>query len=419
MYNLLKKIIPKSIRNKLKITLIPKESIRRLLNNQVINEIEYSRIYDITEEDLLFNENLLANKDNSSIKNIIWLIPNFTHPFGGIFTLLRVGSFLMRYNYNVKFVFFNRNAEISKDTIEQIQTYFKNIDLDNFLAAESEKDIPDSDLVISTMWTSCYFSLKIRNTKHKAYFIQDYESIFYPSGTIYWLAESTYYFPFHRIVNSKGLFDFIQEEHQNTNIKSMYFTPGVDDRYIYNEKSLADEKIKIFFYARPSNPRNGFGLGINILKELKNIYKEKLGIILAGKPFDFNSYGIDPKFAASIQFKGIVPYQDLPEFYNQFHLSLSFMFTKHPSYIPIEMMKSGVLVVTNYNSANTWLFKDMENCLVEFPNVNRLVNKITKIIDNPDLYMKIKKNAYNLVKNFKWDDELIKIKKFIENLPRK
>jgi glycosyltransferase involved in cell wall biosynthesis len=40
------------------------------------------------------------------------------------------------------------------------------------------------------------------------------------------------------------------------------------------------------------------------------------------------------------------------------------MFTRHPSYLPFELMASGCLVVTNFNPATTWLLKDGDNCLL-------------------------------------------------------
>jgi glycosyltransferase involved in cell wall biosynthesis len=59
---------------------------------------------------------------------------------------------------------------------------------------------------------------------------------------------------------------------------------------------------------------------------------------------------------------GVLTYEQTAELYRTCHAGLVMMFTRHPSYLPFELMASGCLVVTNYNPATTWFLKDGQNC---------------------------------------------------------
>ena len=68
-----------------------------------------------------------------------------------------------------------------------------------------------------------------------------------------------------------------------------------------------------------------------------------------------------------------MPYDDLPSFYASFHFVVSFMLTKHPSYLPIEAMAAGCAVLSNINEANGWFLRDGENCVLAMPIVSSLM----------------------------------------------
>ncbi len=392
-----------------------KASIKRVIaRKNFMTELSLVQNLNFTTKDLEFSKKLLLMDDQVELKKIIWLVPRIRNVYGGLFTILRIGSYLKKENYEVKFITVdNSNISISKKTLNNINEYFPNLRDADFLKVKTVEEIPNSDIAIATFWTTAYKLLKIRNTRKKIYFIQDFEPSFYKAGTLYALSEQTYFFPFHRIINTKGLYDYLSSHYKVDNTKTMYFTPGIDQRYEYAEKEL-NKKIKIFFYGRVSAERNAFSLGISALKALKEKYKNDVEIVVAGEDLNFlaNKSNVFGQFSM----KGNVPYEQLPSFYSQFHIGIVFMFTKHPSYIPLELMKSGCLVVTNFNQANYWLFKDKVNCLLVPPNVNQIVEKISEIISNESLYKRIISNAMKTVKNFDWDLVLSDVRRFINKV---
>lgn len=52
----------------------------------------------------------------------------------------------------------------------------------------------------------------------------------------------------------------------------------------------------VIFYARVDNHRNGFELGIESLKLVKEYFKDKIGIFCVGSEFDVNKYGLNSNF---------------------------------------------------------------------------------------------------------------------------
>jgi hypothetical protein len=366
--------------------------------------------------DIEYSIGLLNCVSDSKLKSIVWLIPGFKHPYGGIFTILRVGNYLKSIGYTNKFVIYDNPTFSVDNGFQIINRYFPKIDFEDFVTINSsvEQEVPESDIAIATYWTSCYPLLRIRNTQKKIYFIQDFEPLFNAAGTQYALCENTYRFPFHRIVNSKGLYDYIDSNYRIPAIKSMYFTPGVDDNYIYTQKPI-DKIIRVFFYARPNDERNAFELGISFLKRIKEKYGDKVQIVCAGRSFAFKELGLEI-LSNNIVNMGILNYEDLPSFYSSFHIGISFMFTKHPSYIPLELMKSGCLVFTNINEANFWLLKDGYNCVLAYPSIDVMLDRFDSIANAPATYLNIIKNAYKTVRKFTWNSALDAISRFIIGL---
>jgi len=90
------------------------------------------------------------------------------------------------------------------------------------------------------------------------------------------------------------------------------------------------------------------------------------------------------------------------------------MFTKHPSYLPMELMASGSIVITNYNEANTWLLKDRVNCMVVEPSPTFIAESVTALAADPELIRVIRENAFKTASSTNWDKEMKKIYKFIE-----
>jgi len=91
--------------------------------------------------------------------------------------------------------------------------------------------------------------------------------------------------------------------------------------------------------------------------------------------------------------------------------------TRHPSYLPFELMASGTLVVANYNPATTWLLKDEENCYLAEASATCLADKIKEGVLNLEERTRIVNNASQMIKKryWNWAEEFDKIYHYMLN----
>jgi glycosyltransferase involved in cell wall biosynthesis len=83
------------------------------------------------------------------------------------------------------------------------------------------------------------------------------------------------------------------------------------------------------------------------------------------------------------------------------------MFTRHPSYLPFELMASGCLVISNLNSATSWLLRDGENCLLALASANCIADTIARALQDHQLRRHITTNALQIIceRFANWDQQ--------------
>lgn len=346
----------------------------------------------------------------AGIKTATWFVPHFENiSFGGLYTIFRVVEKLSREGIKNHIVIYGEGRKDLEGIRQQIAKNFPRavFELGWYeLGETSASDLPRSDIAFCTHWVSAYILLRYNQTSKKYYFIQDYEPIFYPAGTIGALAESTYRFGFSAIVNTPGLERAILKKHTMT---STSFMPSVDKSVYYPKKKdvATKEPIKIFFYARPGKERNGFYLGIETIRTLKERYGDRVEIITAGADWKEDRYGL----RGMIKNIGLLTdIREVAELYRDCDICFSFMFTKHPSYQPLEFMASQVCYVSNTNEDNQWLLKDQKNCLLSEPSPRAMADTIAVVIDNVKKREEIAAAGYETVSKLKtWDTVLEEI----------
>lgn len=100
---------------------------------------------------------------------------------------------------------------------------------------------------------------------------------------------------------------------------------------------------------------------------------------------------------------GVLPYESTADLYRTCDIGLCFMFTKHPSYLPLEMMACGVCVVTNDNPANRWLLRDQENCLLSEPVVSGVLHRLERAATDSALRVKLARTAADRMQRRTWE----------------
>ncbi len=370
--------------------------------------------YDVSPAELVENAILLNNffkNPHLELNTVMWFVPWFDLIYrGGIYTIFRIANYFSETEntHNIIILDGGNRGNIN-DVRQDIKNAFPNlsfevIDLDQI---NHVSDLPESDAAFCTYWTTAYSLVKYNKCKAKFYLNQDHEPLFAAAGSVFGLIEETYRFNFIGLANSKGVGD----KYKKYGNIVKYFTPAVD-KTVYYPKIKNESIKKVVFYGRPTNPRNGFVLGIEALKIVKAYFGDSVEIYSAGAEFDLNEYGLN----GIITNLGLLDSIDkVADLYRQCDVGLVFMFTPHPSYQPLEYMACGCATVTNINESNLWLLKDKENAILSEPVISCVAENIINLLNDDRMRNNIIHNGIKTIQKFDWDDVLEDIVRFVKN----
>ena len=265
------------------------------------------------------------------------------------------------------------------------------------------EDLPDSDMAVATLWNTAYILLQYHRTKAKLYLVQDYETQFYPGSIDSALADLTYDFGFLGLFNTPGLRDAITDDHA---MNGYAFQPGIDHDVFYPQAdpgtrysgSMPDLR-RMFFYGRPEVPRNGFSLGMQGLSMIQKSYSDS-EVFVAGHPKAYTQSGLRGQF---------LPYMDYRatgEMYRSCGSLISFMFTPHPSYIPLQAMCCGSIPIARRDRYTAWALKDGHNCLLVDPLPHQILEAYTRLRSDAELRRHLYENAIHTFDGITWPDQL-------------
>ena len=395
--------------------------LKKLISQKILFLDKYTKdasalaeVIDFSYTDISQDQQHPERVSRSGVYTINWYIPSFTNAFyGGVMTILRTADYLLNHE-GIQQRFLICGDSNSDAIHDQITKAFPNLHSAEVIilnSAQAIQNIPASDFSIATLWTTAYVLLKVENTGLKFYFIQDFEPLFYPAGSTYAQAEATYRFGFYGIANTITLKKIYENEYSGT---AIHFTPCVDTKVFYPDSSSKKDNTpkRVFFYGRPGHPRNGFELAVAAMRKLKVSYGFHVEILSAGADWNPKEYGLE----GVVENLGLLSYTETGNLYRSCHIGLSMMMTKHPSYLPFEMMACGVLVVSNFNASTQWLLRDKDNCLIANPSATCITETISTAIDHYQEFAIITNNAINDIKNnhANWSVEINKINEFIQ-----
>lgn len=351
-------------------------------------------VFSITQADIEQSKKTTSEPLGDRVETINWFVPNFNHlAFGGIFTIFRFMAAFSEKGAKSRIIIYDNPAfDIDKLKQEMKEAFPAFTEYEIIIFDHSRQDVndlPQCDIAICTFWVSAYLLLKFNKTKRKYYFIQDYEPIFYPGGSTSALAESTYRFGFRALVNTPGLLAAVNKRH---GMEGISFVPAVDQSLYFPDFNKKNDRVRIFFYARPLNPRNAFNLGILTIKQLIEKHGKKIEVITAGAEWDEAGYGLKGKIT-NLGLLGSL--QEVADLYRGCDIGFVYMLSKHPSYQPFEFMASGMATVTNNNEDNLWMLKDRNNCLLSEPSPYAMAEAISVLIEDEKLRLKIARKGHD------------------------
>jgi glycosyltransferase involved in cell wall biosynthesis len=318
-----------------------------------------------------------------------WYLPPFDNPYyGGVMTILRFAAHLRAQGVRQRFLICG-HADTKRLRAALVEAFPTLADseigaLDSVAALAA---IPPADLSFATLWTTAYVLLRVRNTGLKFYFMQDYEPLFYPAGSTYAQAELTYRFGFIGLANTSAIRDLYEQDYGG---RAHAITPCIDPAVFFpaSEPRPAAPRL-LFYYARPGTPRNGFELAAAALRRLKQRLGNDVRIVCAGATWEPADYGLSDM----VEPLGLLSYRDTGDLYRRCHVGFVMMMTRHPSYLPFELMGCGSLVVTNRNPASAWFLRDRENCLLAPASATALAETLDDALRNWESHAPIRERA--------------------------
>lgn len=386
--------------------------------NQVyaFEALDFAEAFDFSPEDLRRSAVAMAAHAGAlPIRSVNWFLPHFDHAYyGGIYTILRFADAFARiHDVRNAFVILG-GAGLPDQSFyrERIGAAFPALAGAPALVARGERGLigaPTADACIATFWTTAYGLLKFNRTKRKGYFLQDFEPMFYPAGAISAQVEATYRFGFYGLANTITLQQRYQDDYQG---QAAFFNPCVDTALFHPAAArAAGQPYTVFFYARPDYPRNGFELGGQALRQLKRRMGPRVRIVTAGQRWNPSDYGL----AGVVEPLGLLSYAETAQLYRECDVGLAMMFTRHPSYLPFELMASGCAVVSNLNSSTAWLLRDGENCLLAPASPTCIADALARALQDHALRGRLAENALGMIREqfSDWDRQTERIYRYL------
>jgi hypothetical protein len=220
------------------------------------------------------------------------------------------------------------------------------------------------DMFVATYWTTAHqvaAALPRLRKKEFFYLIQDFEPGFYPWSNRYAMALQTYAMPIKPVINEATLaahfFDggigrFGADLRRES---CLIFAPALDRALFHPqaENAAREGPKKLLFYARPSNPRNLFGLGLAALRQAvaEGVFAGDWAFWAIGAGGALPE--LDLGQGHRLRLAPWRDYQDYAASLRQADILLCPMLSPHTSYPALEMAASGGLAVTNAFSAKT------------------------------------------------------------------
>jgi glycosyltransferase involved in cell wall biosynthesis len=204
---------------------------------------------------------LIGSGAQKTVTKIGVIIPDFTGPSGGhrkIFEVCR--AFEAKGGAVTAYLYGGRDASAVKADAKK---YF---DFDNFSVEAYCGFITGEDLVLCTQWRSAYDYKRFGNTAPSIYFVQDMEPMFYPVGSEYVRALSSYK-GFDKIICYGEWVGKVLSEDVGVETQ---FIPFTLDHATYSAPATEGVRdIDILLFARPSQDRRCFELILEGLVQLK------------------------------------------------------------------------------------------------------------------------------------------------------
>lgn len=364
--------------------------------NILRKKLNKRRFYNNNKEILKFEwinvdpiENILPDK----INRICFVIPAIGGFGGGFTSILRLGSYLQTYGYDVTYASFGGQPDdvLLSEAKKCLQNFKGRLIALNKLNTDEKFDI-----VIATNVFSVYYAKNLSG--YKMTFVQDYEPYFYEAGDYNLLAKKSYELGFHMVSLGAWNRDMILK-HINDSLKIDTISfPYEKSEYRYKERDFSKyaekDVIKLCVYMR-NTPRRLPGVCQIIVKKLQERFKadnKELKAYYFGEDIGNYEYGKN---------LGKLNKEQLSDLYQQCDFGMVASYT-NISLVPYEMMATGLPIIEFYDGSFKFFFGEDDAFLFDF-NYDALYEKIKNAIDNPEILIQRNRRVQSVLGGLSWD----------------
>lgn len=298
--------------------------------------------------------------------------------FGGVGTAL-ILCCLMAKRGNAKLTIVTRTEASNPkdfDDFAQLMRLQVNFEVSFVFAPPADSKVSVSvnerSLFVTTSWWTTNAVLKAVPSLQVVYLLQEDERMFYPFGDDRLQCEQTILSHGLRIVvNTELLYTHLDAEGLFRNAAQVSFFEPAFATHLYEAYPGDDVSIeqknpkrrRLFFYARPNNPRNLYGFGCKLLRAA--VFQGVLSlahwdICFVGKHLRPEPLG--PEIPVTLV--DGMSWLEYAQFLRTVDLGLCLMYTPHPSYPPLDLAASGAVVLTNTYGKKTSLSQYSDNLVL-------------------------------------------------------
>ncbi len=334
-------------------------------------------------------------------KTFVWFAPDWLNVWGGgHFTLFRFADHFARRGGGRQIIYIYNNRR-HKDA-QRLQADLDGVFKDNVLEVVIDaKELPAAAAAFATTWQSAYDVRAFPFAEKKFYFMQDYEGLFYAYGTGSMQANNTYEFGFAGITGGTWL----RQCYESHGGRAQNYIFAADKGIFYPAAPEVRPEVKrIFFYGRPSTERRCFELGMASLARIAEEFPE-VEIVIAG--LDLKA---SPPFKATLL--GNMSLAKTGDLYRTCDIGIAFSAT-NLSYLPVELMASGVPVITNKGPQTEW-FCTRENACVVDPVPDAILGAFRNLYNDRTLRQRLSDAGLAKTGLTSWEAEADKIYDYVE-----
>ena len=337
-------------------------------------------------------------------KSINWFVPYFGRGSGGHLNIFRFIFHLERLGYDCRIIIIDPPANKTEEEVKcEIDDWFFPL---KSRVLFGPHDAEPSFFSMATAWQTAYLVRAFEKTRHRCYFVQDFEPSFYSVGSEYLFAEATYKFGFTGITAGDWLKNKLASEYG----MRTYSVGFSYDHGLYKPHERREPEIKrVFFYARPPTLRRAFELGLLALDEVVQRMPH-VKVIFAG--WDLSNYEIPFEHLNA----GVLTTDELPDLYSQCDVALVLSFT-NLSLLPLELMACGTPVVSNKGASAEWLLNERNSMLAD-STVESLADAICKVLSDSELAEFLRNGGFDTVRDTDWVAEAKKMGAILSEVGR-